>query len=618
MKRVILLLTFLFTSLIFSQSKYYTFSELNGMEDQSGHTHLFYRLYYDKEIPNYTDMSNNIYHLDIFNKVDTLFLADGYYSNPAWQSGGGASNLEFWNNDPTKYIYIETYCGIDCDGGLVRYDSLGFNLGIDLPTTFGLSKQNDSLIYIGTMSGESFKSVDGGKSAVILNDSVSFYSLFPFNDKIVFGDYEGNLAKSKDSGVTFIPTNLSINTQLNNAIQYDKDKLHIYLLNYKGLIISSDTGNTWEIKHSMPQLPYNFHPYISVDKSISGSIYLADGKNILHSTNYGDSFKVFKKLDHDIVGIYKKPNSDKLYAATKYNLVEITGDSIKTIKSLPIDPKIFSYYPLAVGDKWIYNYHNVDEGGYIPIYTNGITTREVIGDSLMDNGEKYFIVKDFHDKINYERIDSSSGKILRYTADSSVSNNEFIIDDLLAEVGDTIYSNYYTRYMGNFAIFLSEKNVNIFNKTVSNRIYMSENVLEYPAYILTQGFGLTSYSFEYDFGYTTDTLKGAIINGVVYGDTTITGIKEQKKIPQQFKLFQNYPNPFNPTTAISYRLSAYSHVSLKIYDVLGREVKTLVNENQAAGEHKTEWNAENVACGVYFYRIRAGEFVSTKKMLLIK
>ncbi len=113
-----------------------------------------------------------------------------------------------------------------------------------------------------------------------------------------------------------------------------------------------------------------------------------------------------------------------------------------------------------------------------------------------------------------------------------------------------------------------------------------------------------------------DSLDGHIqLFGI--GQSVIVNVKNNQKI-FTYHLFQNYPNPFNPTTAISYQLSAFSHVSLKVYDVLGREVKTLVDENQAAGGHIIEWNAKNYASGIYFYQIRAGEFVSTKKMLLIK
>ena len=80
----------------------------------------------------------------------------------------------------------------------------------------------------------------------------------------------------------------------------------------------------------------------------------------------------------------------------------------------------------------------------------------------------------------------------------------------------------------------------------------------------------------------------------------------------------NYPNPFNPKTIINYQLSMFNFISLKVYDILGNEVATLVNERQNAGTYSVEWDASNYPSGVYFYKLQAGEFVETKKMTLIK
>ncbi len=87
---------------------------------------------------------------------------------------------------------------------------------------------------------------------------------------------------------------------------------------------------------------------------------------------------------------------------------------------------------------------------------------------------------------------------------------------------------------------------------------------------------------------------------------------------KEFRLEQNYPNPFNPATIISYQLPVSSEVSLKIYDLLGREVATLVNARQAAGRYDVRFNAASLASGVYFYRLSAGAFIETKKMMLVK
>jgi hypothetical protein len=98
------------------------------------------------------------------------------------------------------------------------------------------------------------------------------------------------------------------------------------------------------------------------------------------------------------------------------------------------------------------------------------------------------------------------------------------------------------------------------------------------------------------------------------------GIQDQEivEVPASFSLAQNYPNPFNPTTTIQFSLPQAGNVALKIYNVLGEEVKTLVNEFRQEGKHSVQFNANNLASGIYLYRIQAGSFVETKKMILIK
>ncbi len=96
------------------------------------------------------------------------------------------------------------------------------------------------------------------------------------------------------------------------------------------------------------------------------------------------------------------------------------------------------------------------------------------------------------------------------------------------------------------------------------------------------------------------------------------GVNDESGIPQKFELKQNYPNPFNPTTKIKYALPKDAFVTLKVYNSLGQEVATLVNQNVSAGYHTIDFNASNLASGMYIYRIKAGNFVSIKKMMLLK
>lgn len=95
-------------------------------------------------------------------------------------------------------------------------------------------------------------------------------------------------------------------------------------------------------------------------------------------------------------------------------------------------------------------------------------------------------------------------------------------------------------------------------------------------------------------------------------------MEDEGGIPTKFVLSQNYPNPFNPSTTIRYNLPKEAMVSIKVYDMLGREMKTLIKEYKSAGSYNVEFNASNLTSGIYFYRLTAGDFTQVKKLVLMK
>ncbi|MFH1195790.1 MAG: T9SS type A sorting domain-containing protein [bacterium] len=138
---------------------------------------------------------------------------------------------------------------------------------------------------------------------------------------------------------------------------------------------------------------------------------------------------------------------------------------------------------------------------------------------------------------------------------------------------------------------------------------------------------ITSGSYSY-------RLKQIDIDGSYsYSNEISLETRRGESLPTKFELFQNYPNPFNPTTIIRYALPtvetgypdksgqvipSLQHVTLKIYDILGNEVATLVNDTKEPGVYQVEFDASNLSSGVYFYKLTAGEFVQTRKLLLLK
>ena len=139
---------------------------------------------------------------------------------------------------------------------------------------------------------------------------------------------------------------------------------------------------------------------------------------------------------------------------------------------------------------------------------------------------------------------------------------------------------------------------------------------------------IPSFSFNFEVLDTVISIQDSILITDYWGDGPDIGAVEydpsafvpQNKLslPVIYSLYQNYPNPFNPSTTIRYEIPERSLVTIKVYDVLGNEVETLVNEEKQSGEFEVEFNANNLPSGIYFYRLKAGVFNETKKMILLK
>ena len=604
------------------------FSELKGMEDQLGNTHLFYRIY----TAGYGTMgyyySNNIYRLNPVSGEDNFFLGDGGFADLFNQ----VNDYEFWDNDYNRYIYAGTHIYIEPSPEVYRYDQMN---PIYTPQIWGvsrnieLSKQDTNKIILSIDNGFNYRSTDWGNNWDSISIGYEILSLSPLNDNVLFAKQSLSLLKSTNGGNTFFTVDTGKIYSANFI--YDSDGFHIYALNNRlgsHLVVSNNQGEpfSWQTKYSSDS-----KIFISNNESVSGTIYLADKKNIFISSDYGNNFSIYKTLERKIVGIYKKPNSNNLYAATKYKIYEITPDTIQVIKSLPVPQEVLNYYPLAVGNKWVFHHSTVTYDPN-PNYSYQIDVKEVLGDTIAPNGKYYYKVNDetIWESAVLERIDTTDGKVYRYYEDPTLPDDEYVAYDLLAEVGDTV-SSY--RMGFNTVMFTTMYAQGIFEKwgiTKPQKKFL-EYTLHPPIFSLTQNVGLDSIYSYFDFGETYITIKGCIIDGVVYGDTITVGVENEQKLnPTSFKLEQNYPNPFNPSTKIKFTIPSVvasgakqsQLVTLKVYDILGNEIATLVNEEKPAGEYEVEFNPassiKHPASGIYFYQLKAGSYIQTKKMVYLK
>ncbi len=269
-----------------------------------------------------------------------------------------------------------------------------------------------------------------------------------------------------------------------------------------------------------------------------------------------------------------------------------------------------SFYPLQIGNRWDYSGFYTDYQGYSE--TDSFTVA-VINDTIMPNSKKYFV-------LNHQ--DFAGGKFVRVDTDyvyyyNDRDSTEIPFFKLNAQAGE----NWSTNFNFTSHIWLeSIDTLNLFGALSIVRHYKLDGlILCYVA--LSDKFGLYSYNSPGEppgSDHTSKTLFGGMINNLMFGAPLSVKYKDNNKNPAQFALYQNYPNPFNPTTMITYQIPKSGLVTIKVYDVLGRVVKNLVNQNQSEGSHEINFNASDLSGGIYFYQLKAENFISTKKMILLR
>jgi hypothetical protein len=263
-------------------------------------------------------------------------------------------------------------------------------------------------------------------------------------------------------------------------------------------------------------------------------------------------------------------------------------------------PKAQHLFPLHVGDKWSYW-----------VYPNSYPEYSIVSDTVMSNGKRYFEMLENHSFIEFYRQEGDSVFLF-----DTILKKEYLEFDFSASVGDTISNIQRFSERDKQVITLISKGINeIFNVKRSSYTFW----LQYPgltdgsySITITDSLGITYFAGEGGAQY----LGGAIINNIQFGN--LVDVKIPAEIPSNFYLSQNYPNPFNPTTSIKFSIPRYSFVSLNVYDILGREIASLVNEEKSPGVYIVKFDGSTLTSGIYFYQLKAGNYTETKKFILIK
>ena len=297
----------------------------------------------------------------------------------------------------------------------------------------------------------------------------------------------------------------------------------------------------------------------------------------------------------------------------------IDGSNIETIVDLGhANPRAIaiykdnSYFPLEIGNRWDFVEGWSDGSGNSFADT---ITYQVISDTMLQNGKTYY--KILPEGVLFKNLIRADSTGIYYY--DSVCDIEWLFYSFDIPVGQTLKvpmgecntsDSSFINKTSEDSIMFFENNVNTFSYHYDGGINNRYDIR------LTQEFGFINWSSNDSSRNYYKTLLSCEVDRTIYGTLTNTEREELKL--SEYYLKQNYPNPFNPTTTINYSIPKTCFVTLKVYDMLGKEVTTLVNEERRTGNYKVDFDGSYLPSGVYFYRMQAGNFSETKKLVLLK
>jgi len=508
------------------------------------------------------------------------------------------------------------------------YAGFGYWGGIRVSTNYGINWSNFTLdsLYITCMHIYNYNNIIAGtkyygvyRSTNLGNTWISslqkeISSIVQFVDTLFVGTKTG-IYKSTNLGINWTQT--SINSDTVNTLSYDIDNNYIFAgVNNNKYYVSSNGGVNWK-KDSINSGVQSVEALSLIESG--GKVFAGvPGRGIYYSTNNGADW-IQSSLNNLTVTSFTL-NGGNIYAGTTNNGL---------------------YYSSNNGNSWIPS--SLNTGTVLSLMTKNNSIYAGTNNGILkstNNGTNWFQTFITNDSV-YAL--TSTGNYIFAATNNGLrrSSNE--------GVNWSLVHNIYIRYMS-----LTCKGTYVFVGT-SNGIYVSPDngstwnpsyTGSIPIYAMTtygnnviagtnngvllttnngtnwlnknQGFSLPPsvksffVSNNYIYAGTSYSIWRRLLNDIIY----VNLISEY--IPSTYKLEQNYPNPFNPTTNIRYQIQKSGTVKISVYDMLGKEIETLVNEKQSPGTYEVSWNGSKYPSGVYYYKINSDDYTETKKMLMIK
>ena len=358
LRQTIFLIIFGALSIASGQNGRY-FTGLRGMEDSLGNTHLFYRVYEEVDDGFWDYQRNDMFHLDLANASDTLFL-ESYYGINTFGDFEALilEDIEWINNDPSNYIATGAFSDIDPVIQVFLPDTT-YSIWLGVGENVELSTANPQRVYLEGWYGFGFfRSDDGGYSwesdsfgdPKIINQ-ISNLRVSPFDENILFGSATGpsqfdDMVKSTDGGNSYYvvkPFFVGLDGNLN--IIFTNDSLVLYAATgyYERIWKSTDAGENWQFVY------HNNAPFFVIpDPDNPGTLYSWRDDSIHSSTDGGTTFLPYRTLSGEILNLYKKPASDLLYAATTSKIYEISPTDTTVLKLL--DPVGIGEAPASIAE----------------------------------------------------------------------------------------------------------------------------------------------------------------------------------------------------------------------------------------------------------------------------